>query len=318
MKMTTKHRINALAVALAAFAMACADPASPNSTVIQTAGPLATVTDQIAGYPTGMTAGEVRLCKSVPTGDPAGVTFTFQVTVTSVLPAPGAISNNQVQIIGVPGSSVCTDVHLSTKNGSGLDKVVIVESAPAANWALTGINTVRIDDGPGYTPPVPGDVVVENVGTRTSEVYINNDMGRIITFINDFTPPATGCTYTKGWYRNNGSSTVIAVDGRTIAEAQAIFNATPGQPGAVTFGGNNTLLNLYQQFLAALNNLGGDANEDLGPAAVDAAIDAVQAGTGGTGFAITTTLTQTQMSALIETLSDFNEGTFAGWPHCDD
>ena len=212
--MTTKHRINALAVALAAFAMACADPASPNSTVIQTAGPLATVTDQIAGYPTGMTAGEVRLCKSVPTGDPAGVTFTFQVTVTSVLPAPGAISNNQVQIIGVPGSSVCTDVHLSTKNGSGLDKVVIVESAPPTNWAMTAINTVRIDDGPGYTPPVPGDVVVEDVGTRTSEVHINNDMGRIVTFTNDHTvPPLAICdfiTFGRLVWEEGGNKVVIS------------------------------------------------------------------------------------------------------------
>lgn len=132
------------------------------------------------------------------------------------------------------------------------------------------------------------------------------------------TPPPSVCTYTKGWYRNNGADTVIAVDGRTKAEAQAIFAATPGQPGGVTFGGDATLLNLYQQLLAALNNLGGDANEDAGPAAVDAAIDAAQNGTGGTGLNITTTLTQEQMSDLIDVLSAFNEGEFAGFPHCDD
>lgn len=131
-------------------------------------------------------------------------------------------------------------------------------------------------------------------------------------------PPPSVCTYTKGWYRNNGADTVIAVDGRTMAEAQAIFAATPGDPGGVTFGGDNTLLNLYQQLLAALNNLGGDANEDAGPAAVDAAIDAAQAGTGGSGLSITTTLTQEQMSDLIDVLSAFNEGQFAGFPHCTD
>jgi hypothetical protein len=158
-----------------------------------------------------------------------------------------------------------------------------------------------------------------SVANRQATVYVNGDMARRVTFTNHFTPPpVTGCTYTKGWYRNNGSSTVIAVDGRSIAEAQAIFNATPGKPGTVTFGGDNTLLNLYQQLLAALNNLGGDANEDNGPAAVDAAIDAAQNGTGGSGTNITTTLTQTEMSDLINTLSAFNEGTFQGWPHCDD
>ena len=131
------------------------------------------------------------------------------------------------------------------------------------------------------------------------------------------TPPPSVCTYTKGWYRNNGSDTVIAVDGRTKAEAQAIFKATPGKPGGVTWQGGNDTLNLYQQLLAALNNLGGDANEDAGPAAVDAAIDAAQAGTGGTGLNITSTLTQGQTSTLINTLSSFNEGKFAGFPHCD-
>ena len=131
------------------------------------------------------------------------------------------------------------------------------------------------------------------------------------------TPPPSVCTYTKGWYRNNGSDTVIAVDGRTKAQAQAIFGATPGKPGGVTWQGGNNTLNLYQQLLAALNNLGGDANEDAGPAAVDAAIDEAQAGTGGTGLNITTTLTQAQVSSLIDTLSAFNEGKFAGFPHCD-
>jgi hypothetical protein len=161
-----------------------------------------------------------------------------------------------------------------------------------------------------------------SVASNTTSNTITNPGGTgtdgvVVTFTNteDVT---TGCTFTKGWYRNNGSSTVIAVDGRSIAEAQAIFNATPGKPGTVTFGGDASLLNLYQQFLAALNNLGGDANEDDGPDAVDAAIDAVQAGTGGTGTAITTTLTQTEIATLTATLAAFNEGTLAGWPHCDD
>jgi hypothetical protein len=29
-------------------------------------------------------------------------------------------------------------------------------------------------------------------------------------------------------------------------------------------------------------------------------------------------LTQEQISDLIEVLSAFNEGEYAGWPHCDD
>lgn len=315
----TKNRIYAAVVALAALAMACADPASPNTSVIQTAGPVSAITDQVGGYPTGMTAGEVRVCKTVPSGDPSGVQFTFDVTVTGVLPTGLGPTTTQYQIVGVPGSTECTDVFLSTKNGSQLDSVKIVESAPPTDWALTAIDFVRIDDGPGYTPPLSGDAVTADLATRTATVYINNDMGRIVTFTNDFTPPATGCTYTKGWYRNNGSSTVIAVDGRSISDVQAIFAATPGKPGNVTFGGDNTLLNLYQQFLAALQNLGGDANEDLGPTAVDDAIDDVQDGTNGLNQNITNlNLDQTEMSALIAVLSAFNEGYYSGWPHCTD
>ena len=82
--------------------------------------------------------------------------------------------------------------------------------------------------------------------------------------------------------------------------------------GGVTFQGNNSLLNLYQQYLAALLN-GGAA----GPQAVQDAIDAVAAGTGGAGTTITTTLSKADISAYTETLSGFNEGLLPGWPHCD-
>lgn len=310
--------------------MACADPSGPTVSMTEFGSPVAAVTDAIRGvngfaYPTGMTAGEVRVCKSVPTGDPAGVQFSFSVTVVGVVGGALGPTTTNHNIVGVPGSSTaCTDVFLSAKPGDGLDSVRIVETAPPANWALTAINTLRIDDGPGYTPPNSGpnsgDLVVENVGTRSVSLYINGDMGRIVTFTNDHTaPPPDICTYTKGWYQNkNGAPTVIAVDGRTIAQAQAIFAATPGQLGTVVVDGPNSLLNLYQQLLAALNNLGGDANEDLGPADVDAAIDAAQNGTGGTGTTITTTLTQQQIGALSATLAAFNEGTFLGFPHCED
>jgi hypothetical protein len=198
------------------------------------------------------------------------------------------------------------------------------------NAGVTDLVTVTETAVPGYTTTLVKATVEDGAVTTGGSVASNTTFntitnpggtgtdGVVVTFTNTFIPVTTGCTFTKGWYRNNGSSTVIAVDGRTIAEAQAIFNATPGKPGTVTFGGNSSLLNLYQQFLAALNTLGGDANEDDGPDAVDDAIDAVQLGTGGSGTAITTTLTQQEISDLTATLAAFNEGTFAGWPHCDD
>jgi hypothetical protein len=298
--------------------MACADPAtSPSRSVLPNgASKLITNTPR---YPTspplfdqiGIQHGEIQLCKRGVNG--SGQSFNFTMSV------------NGAGSVGIPGGPLaagsCRIIFRSTigsANPGPPDLVVITEGTDPANWALTDIIIDQLLFIPvNYsTAQLADDDFAPDA--RSATVKIDLDMARRVTFQNTFTPPPTGCTYTKGWYRNNGSSTVIAVDGRSIAQAQAIFKATPGQPGSVTFGGNNTLLNLYQQLLAALNNLGGDANEDDGPAAVDAAIDAAQNGTGGTGLNITTTLTQGQMSALITTLTAFNEGTYAGWPHCVD
>ena len=97
----------------------------------------------------------------------------------------------------------------------------------------------------------------------------------------------------------------------TIDVEAAFFAAQPNKTGSVSFVGPNNLLNLYQQLLAALENGGAG-----GPQAVQDAIAAAQAGTTVTGTVLTTSLTNTQISNLINTLSAFNEGTFQGWPHC--
>lgn len=221
----TQHRLSVVALAVAAFAVACADPSAPTVRMTDFVGPSAAVTDAIKGvngfnYPTGMGAGEVRVCKTVPAGDPAGVTFTFAVTkVVGVVPTTGqTTTTTNVNIVGVPGQTVCEDVFQSAKSGDGLDSLRIVESAPPANWALTTINTLRIDDGPGYTPPNSGansgDLVVENVGTRTVTLYINADMGRIVTFTNDHTaPPPDICdfiTFGRLDWEHNGLKVVIS------------------------------------------------------------------------------------------------------------
>ena len=167
---------------------------------------------------------------------------------------------------------------------------------------LVGLEDNRLE------PLWHGDDLVNNPTNRDSDY---ND------YIFNVTPSVIPghCTYTKGWYRNNGSNTVTAVDGLTKTQAQDIFEATPGQPGTVSWVGGNDVLNLYQQLLAALLNGGA-----TGPADVKAAITAAQAGTSvainGSSLKITTTLSQTDISNLIDTLSSFNEGSFAGFPHC--
>lgn len=149
-----------------------------------------------------------------------------------------------------------------------------------------------------------------HVGDPTNPTNADSDYNDYIFSVVPSVIPGH-CTYTKGWYRNHGSNTVTALDGRSKTDVQAIFDATPGQAGNVTWQGGNDVLNLYQQLLAALLN-GGTS----GPTAVQTAISQALAGTGGTGQNITTTLTQTQVSDLTDILSSFNEGSFAGFPHC--
>ncbi|HEX6943067.1 MAG TPA: hypothetical protein VF128_09055 [Gemmatimonadaceae bacterium] len=307
----------ALVLAAAVFSAACTDATSPTRAL--TGDVSANVsTQQTNTFPTGLDWGEVRVCKTIAADDPAQ-TFNYTYTVTPVIPSGAPETPVNFSIDALPGQTVCNDIYDSGPiTGSQYDQVVIVENAAPANWTLSNIDVVRYI-ALAYSSP-QGFFDSEDEATSTATVYVNSDEGRIVTFTNDYSAPTpSGCTYTKGWYRNNGSSTVISVDGRTVADAQAIFAATPGKPGSVTFGGDATLLNLYQQFLAALNNLGGDANAHNGPQAVDDAIDAVDLGTSdGPGLAITTTLTQTEMSGYIATLSQFNEGLLTGWPHCAD
>lgn len=149
-----------------------------------------------------------------------------------------------------------------------------------------------------------------------AQFFINSAHGWTILVRNTAPPPPAGCTYTKGWYRNNGSSTVTAVDGRTAAEARLIFDATPGKPGNVTWQGDNNTLNLYQQLLAAILN-GGLTS---GNTTVVNAINAALAATGeAAGQPLSITLVAgTDVGGLTATLSNFNEGNVANFPHCDD
>ena len=250
-------------------------------------------------------AGSLEVCKN---GTAASFTVTFsgnfnntQVT-GGITPAGGnayTFSLTAGQCLIVYNRPVVAGVTLDPDVNA-----TVVETAPVGGITFVSVATTTESGNPSST----------NQGARSGTVTWNMFHDARVTFTN--APPSTGCTYTKGWYRNKGSSTVIAADGRTIGQAQQIFDATPGQPGNVTFQDNNELLNLYQQLLAAINNLGG--NLTAGPTAVDVAVAAALAGTGGTGTTITTTLTQTQISDLIDVLSAFNEGEFTGWPHCDD
>lgn len=325
---TTIQRFLPVALTVA-FISACAD--APTSTVKNLPAPPSLHQGVIAtpGFE------QVILCKAGPVGtytfdatashpvlrnesaaglhDLTAATYTINVTAGSTI----NIGGNQV-----PGAcySFGTNLHnhIALASGGVNATVTVVEAGIPAGIDFDHVLKYQNDAGTITSSTSTTNSATVQVGGVTVA-----SLGASITFFNVPEPPPSGCTYTKGWYQNkNGAPTVIAVDGRTIAEAQAIFAATPGQPGGVTWGVGaltnnkpNNLLNLYQQFLAALQNLGGDANEDNGPPAVDAAIDAVQAATGGSGLYISM-VAGTDVGALTGVLASFNEGAFADWPHC--
>jgi hypothetical protein len=187
------------------------------------------------------------------------------------------------------------------------------------NFTLVGAsggNTISIN------VPAGTHTVVATASWVDSETGPNGD-SRTFTQVLSGCQPAPSCTFTKGYYRNHPAATaqIVAGLGGTLtlggtalntSQVQAILNATPGQPGSVTFS-SNSLLNLTQQVITAFLNLRGN----VAPSTTQTALSAATAGitiSGGTH--ITTTLSQTQIGTLTGTISRFNEGQVSGFPHC--
>ena len=236
--------------------------------------------------------GEVEVCKE-------GTDATFNVGPTGGASAVVAVANHTCKVVVVD----------LTTNGTANSYTISEVASPSYTLQSIMRETIQFVAGTDTDAPVVGPAST----TDPVVALVNRFHGVRLVYTN--TPVEQhGCTYTKGWSRNNGSNTIIAVDGRTVGQEQQIFAATPGKPGSVTWGDDNNNLNLYQQLLAALNNLGGDAT--AGPPAVDAAISAALAATSGTGTAIIVAPV-TDVSGLISVLSSFNEGELTGWPHCN-
>lgn len=256
-------------------------------------------------------AGSLEVCKN---GTAASVTVTFSgnfdaTNVTGGITPAGGNSYT----FGLAAGQCLIIYNRPVAAGVTLDDEVIanvVEAAPTGGISFVSVSAQAESTNPSST----------NQGARSATVPLNMFHDARVTFTNQAPEPPSGCTYTKGWYRNHGSNTVIATaDGLNKSQQQQVFDATPGQPGKVSWTGGNNTLNLYQQLLAAINNLNG--NETAGPAAVDAAIAAAKTGTtvttNGGGVQITL-VAGTDVSGLISTLSNFNEGKLAGFPHCGD
>jgi hypothetical protein len=299
MRMNRKAALAAGASFGMAFLAACSDsstaPTAANVVVPKSSFAVGSVTASATPQ-----VGKVFVCK---TGNVGGA-FSFSRTPVGPNPDAGAsVAANQTIATGT-----CLEV-ANDFSPSGSGSNLVINEAAAANTVQTVASCTFIGkDLQGNLQP-PESCTYSNGGT----LFFNSFHGYVIVYNNVFTPPPppSGCTFTKGWYRNNGANTITGVDGLTTTVEAAIFAATPGKPGPVTWNFSNDVLNLYQQLLAALEN--GGAN---GPAAVKAAITQAQSLTSVSGYEITYTGDQQTLSDLITTLSNFNEGLFPNWPHC--
>jgi len=305
MRMNRKAAL-AASVGMVAFTVACSDSPTAPVTARTPSRPSMVLTSPVAPV-----IGQITVCK-VWDGTAGGAT-----TINAAITADrGALGNSTIVGDASFNSGECTLRATTTQGSDFFDDVTITEVVPAGA-ELTLVQ--RFDVG----GPAGGTVVSNGVA-----IGFNVFHGTVVVFTNRLLPPPpTGCTFTKGWYQSkhatdgNDPDIIAGIEGLTVNQQSEVFNATPGKLGNVDLNGEaNNLLNLVQQLLAALNNLGG--NEDAGPTALDNAIDAAQNGTtitvNGATIDLTTTLTSDEIGDLIATLSNFNEGNVTGWPHCED
>ena len=98
----------------------------------------------------------------------------------------------------------------------------------------------------------------------------------------------------------------------TAAQAQAVLNATPGQPGNVTFT-SNLLLNLVQQMITAKLNMARGSSASSGEqSALSSANSALTVTLSGGQIQLSSALSTDSASALETTIENFNSASDCG------
>ena len=237
--------------------------------------------------------GVVKICKAAGTGVVAGQTFTFTIAGRTV----------QVQ------AGFCS-LPLELPVGN----VTIDETVPAG---YTVESIVVIGAGSLISSNLAAGSAVVAVAPGTTEVV----------FTNKKPPTVTGCTVTKGFYKNHpqvvtellsqtGGKLLVGGSQLTAQQIDAIYDRNS----------RNYLNQVTQQLITALlNQLSGAST----PAAVQTAINAAQllvsqsggplAGTARSSTTVSYNGTTYTASELAGVLSRYNEGTASGGPrHCRD
>ena len=300
--MNTRFRVTTLASAAAAFAVACADPATGPSRTLVPDGVDKAVTQNVinfpggGSYPPGVDDGRIILCK---TGDAAG-TFTFTVSVDAGAPF------NVTRTLANAGATDCGTgpIYTATVGGNSFPQTVVITEEAQANWAVTNIDIVQhlaigILNAGNYTAPRLDDAF--SVANRQATTYINRDMARTVTFTNDYTappPPVGGLGCTPGYWKQDQH-----------------LDSWPNPPYAPNAGFNATFgigTNWFSNSLTLLQaaGLNGGGKSALARHAVASLLNAA---TGFSGFTPAQVIAAVQAAYSNASLIETNKNLFAAY-----
>jgi hypothetical protein len=266
-----------------AGSLVSSDLAARTATVKVTAGQVTEVS-----FTNEKQKGTVKVCKIAGPGVTVGQEFTFTVgTVTTTAKA----------------GSCSLPITLPVGN------VTVKETVPAG-FEVTAITVTGA-----------GTLVSSDLATATAVVKVAVGVTEV-NFTNKKKPVITGCTRTKGFYKNhedvvtalvnaNGGTLLIGGVALTAAQIDEIYGRNA----------SNFLNQVSQQLITArLNQLSGASTPDAVQTAIGAAQALVQQAGGpltGTATSQTTVVfngTTYTASQLVDILSSYNEGTAAGGP----
>lgn len=209
----TNRKLGVLAIATAAFAGACADPAGPGAKTLLTM-PTMNITSEVITHPgpdpvVGVW-GTVELCKTSNVGG------NYQFTISENGVANLLVTSPYTITIPTGGGTVCVDVYVSTVGFGAAENVTITETT---NANLAEINIIQYKQS--WVPPNPLNYSANELddtptnfqpgNAATAVLNINSDMARRVTFVN-FTPAAI-CdfvTFGRLVWEHNGQKVVIS------------------------------------------------------------------------------------------------------------
>jgi len=260
-----------LAVALAAFAMACSDPITPGPTSALVGSAPTLAVSSVTAWPFPIGDGEVQLCKTSNVGGD----FDFDAT------GPAGIDTDPDITIPAGGGTVCVIIYDSPldRTVAGLSDGITITETTNAN--LTSIDIVRyLAPGVPYTAPELVDTPTGAPFGTTASVRINNDMARRVTFTNTTTVTGgEGCT--PGFWKNNADKHDASQWGAIDPDATftSVFGANDLPAGttlleALNLGGGGVNALARHAVAAYLNSLAGEPDYAFTTAQVIAKVQA--------------------------------------------